>query len=89
MQIQISSTPVYTGQITQVAIGNAVALVVGLGTVTLGQGVVFPYTLLDADGNQIGVAGTCALTAAQYADWTTDDLYVAQCIATNLGLTPS
>jgi hypothetical protein len=88
MQIQIANAPVYSGQTTQTSIGTATALVVSQGSVVLGQGATFSYSLLDADGNLIGSPGTCQLTADQYANWTGDDIWVAQKVAANLGLTP-
>jgi len=47
------------------------------------------YALLDADGNLVSSPARASLTSGQYADWTSDDVYVANCIAQNLGLTPA
>ena len=36
-----------------------------------------------------GLHGNDSLTAEQFAEWGSDDTYFANCIATNLGLTPA
>ena len=45
---------------------------------------------VDADGKvtSYGLNGNDSLTPEQFAGWETDDVYFANCIAQNLGLTP-
>jgi hypothetical protein len=56
------------------------------GYVTLGTGAAFGATLLDSNGNAVSQVKSVSLTDSQYAAWTGDDTFVAECVAQNLGL---
>ena len=67
---------------------EAVSLRVDDGAVTLGVGANFQALLLDASGNPASIPTRIPLTDEQYTAWTGDDLFVAECVAWNMGLTP-
>ena len=56
------------------------------GHVQLGTTASFQWAILDADGNLVGGPSRNSLTTGQYAAWLSEDEWVAQCVATNLGL---
>lgn len=68
---------------------QATKLRVDGGRVLLGEGASFAYQLLTAAGLPASPEGRVDLTPAQYAAWTGDDSFVAECVAENLGLTPA
>lgn len=47
---------------------------------------VFNYSLVDDAGKSLKNGG-CGITKSQYEEWGTDDSYIGQCVAQNLGLT--
>ena len=67
---------------------TAVSLRVDDGQVVLGVGANFQALLFDADNRPASIPTRVPLTDEQYADWTGDDIYVAKCVAWNMGLTP-
>lgn len=80
MIIDISPTPAFPATATQLRVND--------GHVRLNHGANFAALLLDAAGDPASNPTRVALTDEQYAAWTGDDTYVAQCIAFNMGLTP-
>lgn len=78
MTIPITPVPAYPAAATQIRVDD--------GHVTLGVGANFQYTLLDASGNAVSAPARNSLTPEQYAAWTGDDEFAAQCVAQNVGL---
>jgi hypothetical protein len=79
MIIQIQSVATWPIPATQLKVDG--------GYVTLGVGAAFGATLLSISGTQVSQVQTVTLTSGQYNNWTGDDIWVAQCVAANLGLT--
>lgn len=80
MIISITPVPAYPTE--------AVNLRVDSGAVTLGQGANFQAMLLDSSNNPVSVPTRVALTSDQYNAWIGEDVFAAQCVALNMGLTP-
>lgn len=47
------------------------------------------WAILDEDGNITSGPGRSEITSAQMDGWTGDNVYIVNCVATNLGLTPA
>ncbi len=80
MTIDIEPTDAFNGPATQLRVND--------GHVHLGHGADFQYALLNAAGETVAPVARNALTPEQYAGWVGDDVYVVNCVAANLGLTP-
>ena len=78
MIIDIKPVPAYPSEATQIRVDD--------GHVRLEHGANFQAMLLDAGGAVASNPTRVPLTDEQYANWTGDDTYVAQCVAHNMGL---
>ncbi len=81
MKINIAPVSAFPAQATQLDVSD--------GHVTLGQGAHFQAILLDANSLAVSVPFRVGLTEEQYNGWIGDDVYVANAVAVNLGLTPA
>jgi hypothetical protein len=81
MIISIVPVPAYPTEASNLRVDS--------GVVILDEGANFQAILLDANQNPVSVPTRVALTPEQYAEWTGDDRFVAQCVAENMGLTPA
>lgn len=81
MIIPIQPVPAFPKQGTQLLVDD--------GHVALESGANFQWAILDAEGNIVAGPARNSLTDSQYAAWTSDDEFVARCVAENIGLRPS
>ena len=81
MKIPIAPVPSFPGTATQLEVVTM--------TVNLGVGANVVWHLLDASNAQVSQNVSSDLTSTQYNAWTGADAFVAECIATNNGLTPA